>query len=89
MKTVRTRISVATAFAVGVTSHLAWVNPAAAQSESLQLEEIVVTARKREESIQDIPISVSAFGARPIMRLRACRDKSRPQNSVMNTNNSF
>ena len=69
MKTVRTRISVATAFAVGVTSHLAWVNPAAAQSESLQLEEIVVTARKREESIQDIPISVSAFTANEIETL--------------------
>lgn len=31
------------------------------QSESLALEEIVVTAQKRAESLQDVPISVSAM----------------------------
>ncbi len=39
--------------------------PAQAQTEtsaSTTLDVIVVTARKREESIQDIPVSVSAFG---------------------------
>lgn len=30
---------------------------------SAQIQEIVVTARKKEESLQDVPISVSAFGA--------------------------
>jgi iron complex outermembrane recepter protein len=30
-------------------------------ARSLQLEEIVVTARKREESLQEVPIAVSAF----------------------------
>ncbi len=30
--------------------------------ETLQLEEVVVTARKKSESIQDIPVSVSALG---------------------------
>ncbi len=34
-----------------------------ADSEVLQLEEVVVTARKRDESLQDVPISVTAFGA--------------------------
>ena len=29
--------------------------------ESVAIEEIVVTARKREESLQDVPLSVSAF----------------------------
>ena len=38
---------------------LAIVLPAAAQ----QLEEIVVTATHREESIQDVPISVTALGS--------------------------
>ena len=32
--------------------------PAVAQG----IEEIVVTARKREESLQDVPLSISAFG---------------------------
>lgn len=35
-------------------------------AQSLALEEIVVTARKRDESIQDIPLSVSAFSAAQI-----------------------
>ncbi|MCY4164849.1 MAG: TonB-dependent receptor [Gammaproteobacteria bacterium] len=41
--------------------------PVAAQSDAL--EEIVVTARKREESIQDIPIAVTAFTADDIREL--------------------
>lgn len=35
----------------------------AVMAQDLALEEIVVTARKRDESIQDIPLSVTAFGA--------------------------
>ena len=30
------------------------------------IEEVVVTARKREESLQDVPISVQAFGGEQI-----------------------
>jgi iron complex outermembrane receptor protein len=37
-------------------------------AQSLALEEIVVTARKREESLQDIPLSVTAFTADQIER---------------------
>ncbi len=36
---------------------------AAVMAQNLALEEIVVTARKRDESIQDIPLSVTAFSA--------------------------
>jgi len=36
---------------------------AVAQETSLALEEVVVTARRREESLQDVPIAVSAFSA--------------------------
>ena len=35
----------------------------AVMAQDVALEEIVVTARKRDESIQDIPLSVTAFGA--------------------------
>ncbi len=39
--------------------------PAFAQ-DGMALEEIVVSARKRDESLQDVPIAVSAFGAEDI-----------------------
>ncbi|ARN75180.1 TonB-dependent receptor [Oceanicoccus sagamiensis] len=32
-----------------------------AQGETLQLEEVMVTARKRQESLQDVPVSVTAI----------------------------
>ena len=32
-------------------------------TSAAQVEEIVVTARRREESLQDVPISVTAFTA--------------------------
>ena len=36
--------------------------PAAEHLDGPQLEEIIVTARKREESLQNVPIAVTAFG---------------------------
>ena len=35
--------------------------PETASGSELMLEEVIVTARKREESLQDVPISISAF----------------------------
>src|SRR5690606_31038343 len=35
--------------------------PSIAQGQQVVLEEIIVTARKRQESIQDVPISMAAF----------------------------
>ncbi len=51
----------------------AWLAlPAAAQSErTLALEEIVVTARKQDESLQDAAVAVSAFSSEDIERLGA------------------
>lgn len=37
----------------------------------LQVEDIVVTAQKREQSLQDVPISINAFGASAIAALSA------------------
>ena len=38
---------------------------------NLALEEVTVTARKIEESLQDVPVAVSAFGENDIRRLNA------------------
>ena len=40
---------------------LASAMPALAQNAPAALEEIVVTAQRREEKLQDVPVSVSAF----------------------------
>ena len=37
--------------------------PVSAEEPSNSLEEVVVTARKREESMQSVPMAVSAFNA--------------------------
>ena len=49
------------------------LNPAAAQTSGATntLEEIVVTARRREESAQDIPISVVAVSGSEVEQLGA------------------
>lgn len=39
-----------------------------ALAQTLALEEIVVTARKREESLQEIPLAISVFSADDIDR---------------------
>ncbi len=44
------------------------VSPALAQSDTLKLEEVVVTARKRSESLQDVPVAVTALSAGQIQR---------------------
>lgn len=38
------------------------------EEDTLGIEEIIVTARKREESLQDIPISISAFSEADLSR---------------------
>ena len=48
--------------------------PAIAQTadeEGLRLEEIVVTARMREESLQDVPVAVNAFSEKDLQRQNA------------------
>jgi outer membrane receptor protein involved in Fe transport len=50
---------------------LAALNPAFAQdqAESGQLGELVVTAQKREESLQDVPLSITALGGEQLDQL--------------------
>jgi len=47
------------------------VNPGAAQAQTL--EEIIVTAQKREESVQDVPIALQAYTGEEISNLRITR----------------
>ena len=51
-------LALAVAMSITATSYLpsAW-----SQDEELDLEEVVVTARKREENLQEVPLSVTAF----------------------------
>jgi iron complex outermembrane receptor protein len=51
------------AFAIGtaLTAGFAFIAPAGAQSTGSSLEEIVVTARRVEERLQDVPISITVF----------------------------
>ncbi len=65
----------ATALAIAFSSSMLLpISPIAAQS--LALEEVVVTARKREESLQDVPVAVSAFNTEAMesMGIRNMRD---------------
>ncbi|MFL2771410.1 MAG: TonB-dependent receptor [Rhodospirillaceae bacterium] len=53
--------------ATAILALVAWcAETTPAFSQQVALEEIVVTARKRDESIQDIPISITAFTAADI-----------------------
>lgn len=49
--------------AITATAGLFASAPSVGQQTALVLEEVIVTAQKRAESIQDVPISISAFGA--------------------------
>lgn len=42
-----------------------------AQTEATELDAVQVTARRRSESIQDVPVSVSAFGEEALKDLQA------------------
>ena len=41
---------------------LALASPAVLAQETTSLGEVIVTAQKREESLQDVPISIKALG---------------------------
>ncbi len=60
----RARLLAATA--LGFASALTVAQPLPASAQQGMLEEIVVVARKREESLQDTPISVTAFTGREL-----------------------
>ncbi len=63
-RTLRRRLSATTAAALLAVPAALWQAPALGEQASI--EEIIVTATKREESIQDIPIAVSAYSGQDL-----------------------
>ncbi|MCK5911271.1 MAG: Plug domain-containing protein, partial [Caulobacter sp.] len=46
----------------------AWAQQAPAADDSVGVEQVVVTARRREENLKDVPVAVSAFSADKLER---------------------
>ena len=53
--------------AVLIFSAVAAVNPAAVQAQ-MKLEEVIVTAQRREQSLQNVPISIEAYSGDTILK---------------------
>ncbi len=70
MRSVSSLLSVLGAATAVILSPVAAAQEAAGVAEAGVLEEVVVTARKREESLQDVPIAVTALSAGKIEELR-------------------
>ena len=70
------------AAALALASASAAVSPVAvAESQTATIEEVVVTARRRDESLSDVPLAVSAMG-REMLAQRQVRTDSDLQMSV-------
>lgn len=75
MLALRASIQVLSVLSIAGSVALLYAAPAAAQGTAassgadLVVEEVVVTARKREESAQDVPMSITAFSAESLERL--------------------
>lgn len=69
------------AFLVATPSFAQQSTPIAASEPERGIETVVVTAQRREENLQSVPLSVSAFSAAQI-QARGLTDMSRLENSV-------
>jgi len=70
--------SVSKSVVVGISMSLAYIAPTIAQDSDggfTALEEILVTGRKREESLQDIPVSISVIGSSDLADLNVLRQE--------------
>jgi len=93
-KSMRARLALTTAVALAAAAAAGGAQAQqTAQAQVATLEEIVVTARKREESLQDIPVAVTAFSDRAIeaIGLNSLQDLSRfaPGLNVQNQGGGF
>src|SRR5271166_2895837 len=64
-------LAIATALSGSAAMHVAPViaADASAESSSTTLEEVVVTARKRTENLQDVPISIDVYTSKDLQNL--------------------
>ena len=70
----RRAIGLAAAFCGALAAESAWAQQAANQAANQPaLAEIIVTAQKREQNIQDVPISVIALSAQQLKDARRHR----------------
>ena len=81
--TMNYRYSVAASLLLAMTVSLGVQPQAIAQDNSMVLEEVVVTARKREESLQDVGMALSALSGEDL-RLRFDMDLQTLQNASPN-----
>ena len=66
--------SAALALALGVQANPAWAADAAPANDSSNVvQTLVVTAQRKEEAIQDVPVAVSAFSADKPVQGKHCR----------------
>jgi outer membrane receptor protein involved in Fe transport len=65
----RLSFAIATALYGAAAVHVAPVLAADASAESSTLEEVVVTARKRTENLQDVPMSIDVYTAKDLQNL--------------------
>lgn len=91
MKNTHLCIAIATALAVGVLipapvqAQQASPREQSAEAESQALDRVIVTARRRDEAIEDVPVAISAFGEEQLKDLQAS-DVSGLQGAVPNLN---
>jgi len=62
------KIAIRTIVSISLLSLLPFVSANAQQGDALVIEEVVVTARKRAESLQEVPIAITAFTSETIER---------------------
>ncbi len=58
---------------------LALASPALMAQDSFQIEEVIVTAQKRSENLQDVPISIQALGSEALEELNLANFKDYTQ----------
>jgi outer membrane receptor protein involved in Fe transport len=66
-KLIKNPLTFAVAMSIAATAQMpvAW-----SQDDEMDLEEVIVTARKREENLQEVPLSVTAFNASTLQDYR-------------------